>query len=222
MKRVLLALLALYWGLVSCGAKSRVGPLTEFPSYSAVHESSGKMEEQVEIGRLVVAEAAIEIQSLEPDSVHSRVIDMAFEYGGYVLNADEGATSIRIPATNFRDAMREIAKLGKITNEKITGQDVTDSFKDLEVRLNNAEKTRQRYLALLDIAKNIEEILRLEKELERLNKEIELYKGKIERLQHLVEYCTITVKTAQEIKPGPISLIFNGMYSGIKWMFVRN
>ena len=169
-----------------------------------------------------MADATIEIQSLEPDTVHSRVLDMAFAYGGYVLNADNDATSIRIPAVGFKDAIRQIEKLGEVTNEKITGQDVTDSFKDLQVRLNNAEKTRQRYLELLEMAKSINEVLTLEKELERLNREIELYKGKIERLAHLVEYCTITVKTTREIKPGPVSQAFYAAFSGIKWMFVRN
>jgi hypothetical protein len=139
-----------------------------------------------------------------------------------VLSSEDGSTAIRIPASSFKDAIREIEKLGEVTAEKITGQDVTESFRDLQTRLDNTQKTRQRYLSLLDMAKNIEEVLMLEKELERLSREIETYKGKIERLEHLVEYCTITVKTSQEIRPGPASYLFYGLYSGIRWMFVWN
>lgn len=196
-------------------------PITEFPSMSKMREST-EAGQSVESDRLVIAEATIELQSLQPDTVHARVIDMAFVYGGYVLSSEDGSTAIRIPASSFKDAIREIEKLGEVTAEKITGQDVTESFRDLQTRLDNTQKTRQRYLSLLDMAKNIEEVLMLEKELERLSREIETYKGKIERLEHLVEYCTITVKTSQEIRPGPASYLFYGLYSGIRWMFVWN
>jgi predicted RNase H-like nuclease (RuvC/YqgF family) len=205
---------------IAC-AKMPPSPMTEFPSMSKMREST-EAGQSVESDRLVIAEATIELQSLQPDTVHARVIDMAFVYGGYVLSSEDGSTAIRIPASSFKDAIREIEKLGEVTAEKITGQDVTESFRDLQTRLDNTQKTRQRYLSLLDMAKNIEEVLMLEKELERLSREIETYKGKIERLEHLVEYCTITVKTSQEIRPGPASYLFYGLYSGIRWMFVWN
>jgi hypothetical protein len=221
MKQVILILLAVTISVGACGMKPRP-PFPESPSFANIHETENDDDNPQQGDRLVVADAAIEIQSVEPDSVHARVIDMAFQYDGYVLNAGGEASSIRIPAENFREAIRQVEKLGKVTSEKITGQDVTDNFEDLEVRLNNAEKTRQRYLALLDQANSINEILTLERELERLNKEIELYKGKIGRLQHLVEYCTITVKTTQEIRPGPISYLLYGLDSGVRWMFVWN
>jgi hypothetical protein len=170
--------------------------------------------------RLVISSATIFIESLEPDSVHSWVIDMATKYNGYVLSAEKGTTSIRIPATGFRDAVKEIELMGKVKNENITGQDVTEDYKDYQVRLDNAEKSRQRYLALLDKAQNVDEILQVEKELERLNNDIELVKGKLDRLSHLIQYSTITVKTADEIRPGPLGYIFYGLYAGIKWLFV--
>ena len=45
---------------------------------------------------------------------------------------------------------------------------------DLEIRLENAEKARNRYLELLDKAETVGEVLSVEKELERLNEKIDL------------------------------------------------
>jgi hypothetical protein len=75
---------------------------------------------------------------------------------------------------------------------------------------------------LLERADNIDEILKLERELERFNGIIESLKGKLERLSHLVQYSSITVKTFEKFKPGPISYAFHGLFKGVKWLFVRN
>jgi hypothetical protein len=196
------------------------------PSYAPVSQYAGGENQagaNLSAGsneRLVISTATLHIESLEPDSVHARVIDMATKYNGYVLNAEHGVTSIRIPATGFHDAIKEIELLGKVKDENITGQDVTDDFRDYQTRLDNAEKTRQRYLALLDMAHNIDEILKVERELERLNTDIEFLKGKIDRLSHLVQYSTITVRTINEVRPGPVGYLFYGIYTGIKWLFV--
>lgn len=177
-------------------------------------------EAKISADRLIISDATITIESQEPDTIHIRVIDMASRFGGYVLYTEKRLTRIRIPSTGLRDAIKEIESLGKVKDKNITGQDVTDEYRDYKIRLDNAEKTRQRYLALLDMAKNVEEVLSVERELERLNTEIDLLKGKIDRLSHLVKYSTITVRTRDEIRPGPVGHVFYGLYQGIKWLFV--
>jgi hypothetical protein len=55
-----------------------------------------------------------------------------------------------------------------VKDKNIAGEDVTEEYRDLEIRLDSAEKTRQRYLELLNKAERVKEILKIEKELERL------------------------------------------------------
>jgi hypothetical protein len=170
--------------------------------------------------RMVISSAFIRIESQTPDTVHARVIDMAAKYKGYVLSSANASTSIRIPAVGYRSAIKEVELLGNVKDEKLTGEDITDDYKDLQTRLESAEKSRTRYLALLDKANSVSEILSIEREIERLDKEIEMYKGRLGRLSHLVQYATITVTTVNEIRPGPAGYLFYGLYSGIKWLFV--
>lgn len=170
--------------------------------------------------RLIVSSADLEIKTDQSDTLHNRVISLADTYGGYVLSSAGNETSIRIPSTGFNSAIEDIEKMGETIEKKLSGNDVTEQYKDLDTRLDNAEKTRQRYLALLERAKSMEEILRLEKELERLNTQIEVLKGKIERLSHLVQYSTITVRSFKEVEPGPVAYAFYQLYSGVRWLFV--
>lgn len=173
-----------------------------------------------ETDRMIVSSATIRLKSLEPDSVHEKVIEFALSCKGYVLYSGEGKTTVRVPATCFKSVISDIETLGEVLSKEIMGQDVTEEYHDLETRLDNAEKTRLRYLALLDKAQNMEEILRVERELERLNQNIEQLKGKIERLSHIVAYAAITVETTEPIRPGPVGYAFYGLYKGVEWLFI--
>ena len=173
-----------------------------------------------ELDRMVISSAFIRIESPISDTVHARVIDMAAKYNGYVLSSANGSTSIRIPAVGYRSAIKDVEMLGNVIDEKLNDEDITDDYKDLQTRLESAEKSRQRYLTLLDRANTVSEILSIEREIERLDKEIEMYKGRLGRLSHLVQYATITVTTVEEVRPGPVGYAFYGLYKGLKWLFV--
>jgi hypothetical protein len=88
--------------------------------------------------------------------------------------------------------------------------------------LDNSEKARTRYLALLAKAEDVQAALLVEKELERLNGTIELMKGKMNRMEHLVDYSTITIYISEKKKPGVIGYIGIGIFKAVKWLFVRN
>jgi len=71
--------------------------------------------------------------------------------------------------------------------------DVTEEMLDLDIRLKNMQEMRDRLVALLDRAANVEELLAVEQELQRVTAELELIKGRIKYLSHAVSYCTLTV-----------------------------
>jgi hypothetical protein len=184
-------------------------------------DSMGEKAGELNISRRKVASSArVRLETDQPDTVHNRVIDLAGKYEGYVLLSEDYETTIRIPAIHFTAALAEVETLGELKSKQLTGRDVTEAYLDLQVRLDNAEKTRQRYLALLEKANNISEMLRIEAELERINSNIETLKGKLERMAHLVDFSTISVSTAKQVRPGPLGYIFVGIHKGIKWLFV--
>lgn len=99
---------------------------------------------------------------------------------------------------------------------------MTEDYLDFKIRLENAEKSRERYLELLSQAENVEAALKVEKELERLNASIDILKGKMNRIDHLSEFSTITVNLKEKKKPGPLGYIGIGLYRSVMWLFVRN
>lgn len=190
-------------------------------------ESSLKQDKNLGVkeDRKIVYSASMNMEVSEPDSTAEKIGHIARRYKGYVARTGTQGLVIRVPSDKFNDALDEVVALGGVENKSIKGEDVTEEYLDLEIRLDNAQKARARYLELLEKAENVSEALKVERELERLAKEIDLLKGKINRLSNLSRFATISVDfidVTEEPKPGPIGYIFVGLYKGIKWLFVRN
>jgi hypothetical protein len=222
MKKSILIVLTLMF-MFGCAAQPMRTARLEMMSSKPSEAPTSPLLDSYSGDRMVAMTVDINMKTTSADTTRDELIAIAFKYKGYVLNSEQGAVSIRIPSIEFGSAMTEIEKLGKIVQKDINGRDVTDEYTDLQTRLDNAEKTRQRYLTLLDRAAGMQEILMLEKELERLSLIIESYKGKIEQMKHSVEYCTINVKTMPDInptRPGPVGYAFYYLYKGVKWLFI--
>jgi hypothetical protein len=171
--------------------------------------------------RMMIFNASLKLSVKNADSLNHQLSKLTAGLEGYAVTLGNSRSTIRIPATRLNDAINGISKLGKMSEKKLTGSDVTDEFNDYDVRLDNANKARERYLELLQKAENVEAALKVEKELERLNGEIELLKGKMERVSHLVSYSTIEIDIHEREKLGVIGYLAIGTYKAVKWLFVR-
>lgn len=171
--------------------------------------------------RKVVYSANITTEVKNCDTVAYQLVALAKKYQGFVLQSGTTYSTIRVASTHFKEAITEIEKLGKITSKNISGGDVTDEYNDYNMRLENAESARKRYLQLLEKSVSVEEILKVEKELERLNLEIENLKGKTTQINHDVDFSSITIHYNEKQKLGLLGYVFVGTYKGIKWLFVR-
>jgi hypothetical protein len=170
--------------------------------------------------RKMIYDADITLIVKKTDTATAKVIKIARKYKGYVLNTGTNYTTIRVAADSMHYAIAEIEKIGHVKYKNLYAEDITEEYADLTVRLDNATKARARYLELLAKATTVEETLKVEKELERLATEIELLEGKINRLNHLTEFSTITVTIQKKVQPGPVGFVFKYVFKGIKYLFV--
>ena len=216
MKYLLLLLLPL---LTACSAKT--GAYTNPDAYVDSRQNNGAPGTATAAKRKVLYTANLTVVVAEPDSAVARTVRLAETMGGFMSNTSSNSARIRVPAARFDEAMATIAAYGKLRTQYVAGQDVTDEFLDLGIRLENAEKSRARYLELLARAETVEATLAVERELERLNEVIDRYKGQRQRMDRLERFSTIDVNFPQRAKPGPLGYVFQGLYAGVRWLFVR-
>jgi hypothetical protein len=136
------------------------------------------------------------VDNLEEAAVH---IEALLErYQGYASNSSVRDTSrsytIKIPSAHYETALREVGNIGKILYRSETVEDATIKFYDLEGRLDTRLELLKTFQAYLGKAKDIEEIMTVEKRIAELQQEIDWYGSQLADLAHLTDYATINLE----------------------------
>ncbi|MBI3973135.1 MAG: DUF4349 domain-containing protein [Chloroflexi bacterium] len=103
------------------------------------------------------------------------------------------SVTIKVPADSFGDALQQLRGTGKPLSEHVSTQEVTEEFVDLEAQVRNLEATEQQFLALLQRAQKIEEILPIQQRITDIRGQIERLRGRMQLLQRRADVSTITV-----------------------------
>lgn len=82
--------------------------------------------------------------------------------------------NVRVPASSLDSVMDAAAGLAiKVENRSVSESDITEYYYDTETRLRNKKELEARYLEILKAAKNVEEMLAIERELNQVRSDIE-------------------------------------------------
>lgn len=234
MKRMLPMLSILTISLLSCmnprAYQKRDASNFEYTHQQMAKTSTSTNKAKVKTQRKIIynASCSLSYHHQTVDSIKNTLIALTDKYEGYVLTLYNREAVIRVPAKDMHKVIEELKTIGKVSNKAISSKDVTIEYNDYEIRLDNAQKTRKRYLELLKKATKVDEILAIERELERLNKEIDLIEGNLKKLSQLVSFSTITIHIKditpelKKPKPGILGYVFVGLYKGVRWLFVRD
>lgn len=150
------------------------------------------------------ADYKIEIAPGEFNDKYSQITALAAKYGGYVVSGDSrssgdeltsGVITFTVANTgdNFTKVQAELDGIGNVTSRRISGQDVTEEYVDLQSRLRNAEAEEAQLLTLLEKAQTIDEILMVQSRLSEIRSQIEQIKGRIKYMESRTDFATITV-----------------------------
>lgn len=212
----ILLFLSVYLLYSACSPNYQKRGIPSNPDYEQV-----TMEEESDTDtRIVTYKAQLDLVVKDIEPLREQMQGLAKNYGGYLQRFSYSYTVMRVEASQLEAAITAIGNLGKIKRKEISGEDVTDAFYDYKIRLENAEKTRKRYLELLDKASTVEDILKIERELSRINEKIELLKGRSNRIENQVQLATIRIATRQKVQPGPLGYVGIGLYKLVSWLFV--
>ncbi len=88
----------------------------------------------------------------------------------------------------------------RVSTEKVTGQDVTEEYVDLEARIRAQRAVEEQYMAVLKEAKTIPDILAVQQKLGEVRTEIERAEGRRRYLESQTSLSTITVHVARHIE----------------------
>jgi hypothetical protein len=163
--------------------------------------------------RMIVRTGEMSLVVEDVNQACDDIAQLAVSFGGYVVSSYisgeeeeiRGWISFRVPAEKFEPALTELRELAvRVESERTESRDVTEEYIDLRSRLRNAEATEQQYLALLEKAEEIEDILEIYDSLSRIRSEIEQIKGRMQYLEQTTSTSLISVSLEPEVITKPL------------------
>ncbi|MFK7789318.1 MAG: DUF4349 domain-containing protein [Phycisphaeraceae bacterium] len=139
--------------------------------------------------------------------VQERAEAVVESYGGYIGDSSPGRMQVRVPADRFEVALDALAALGHVNQRMVKAEEASERVVDLESRLRSLHALRDRLIAMIDRAENIEHALKVQLELARVIDQIELINGRLRLTKQQIAYATIDLSISptpaeQRLTPG--------------------
>ncbi len=149
----------------------------------------------------IIKNGSVKIESREPQKTRDELLEKLKNEGGYLVSEninDYGSfrsivLNFRIPSKSFDEYLNWISKNYPVKNKDVSIRDITPQYIDTEARLKNKKALEQRYLELLKQAKNVDEILKIERELAKIRSEIETVQGQLKYWNKQVAFSELHV-----------------------------
>lgn len=203
----------------------------EIASESPMVSSNLRTEKQFDdVNQKLIKESYLKFETRDLDKTYKQIIDFVKQNDGYVqsdntsknYNRISRSLIVRIPSKHFDKTIDSIENNVPFFDEKrISSRDVTEEFIDLEARLKAKKTLENRYLDLLSKAKNVKEILEIERELSKIREEIEAKLGRLKYLENRVDLSTLNIEFYKITSETGVTISYGAkMWNAIKSGFI--
>ena len=161
-----------------------------------------------QVERKLIKEGRVKFEVDDINLTRKIIFQVVDKYKGYISSDQEfklpkrksNTIIIRVPAENFDNLLNDATKgVKKFESKKINVKDVTEEFLDIQARLKTKKELESRYLDILKQAKNVTEILKIEKQIGQLRSEIESIEGRFRFLNNKISLSTLTMTFYESI-----------------------
>lgn len=157
----------------------------------------------------IIKNADISIYVENFDEKVDKIINFVDELGGYIESSQiDGSVSadssrrayitIRIPQAELTKALDMFKAMGKVSSQHIGGENITEAYYDTAARVRNLEQQEQRLLEILQMAKSVDEVLKIENELNRVRTDIDTLTGQLVAWDKMVEMSLVNLNLIEQ------------------------
>ncbi len=115
------------------------------------------------------------------------------EKGILAKQAFDASVTLRIPSSNFNDALNRISSLGDVISMTTSSKDVTDQYVDLQARAKNLENVLEQYRSILKNATKTNDILDVQSRIDDIQEQIERLKAQLAQTEKQTSFALITI-----------------------------
>lgn len=175
--------------------------------------SSNEINSPLQENRKLILTANLSLETLDLDSVTEALIDNVKKYNGYVQSSSVStrnssryySATIRIPADKYNEFISNIKQTGNVVSYSENVDDITDSYTDMEARLNSLKAQEAKVLEFYNQATSIEEMMDIESRLSDLRYQIESIEAQLKNYDLLTSYSTLNISITETKVYTPVS-----------------
>ncbi len=152
--------------------------------------------------RKIVYNADMTVTVDDPAAALSVLVEKAKALGGYVSGSysttdDQGTNyayaTLKVPADQLEALVTAANALGKVNDYRLSSDDISQNYYDIQARLTSAKAEEQQLLEILAKCETVEDILAVRQSLSNVRADIESYTGQIKLWDNLVAYATLNI-----------------------------
>src|SRR5215831_3197722 len=180
--------------------------------------------------RKIIRNANLTVEVTSATDSQRKIVAIAESHQGFVVTSEATQKTsgdrakpeitvnlvVRVPAAQFNQVMEEVRAVGaRVTQEKVSGQDVTEEFMDLEARIKNQKALEMQFLEIMKRASKVEDALSVQSELASVRTEIEKLEGRRRFLENQSSLSTINIT----LQPPPAIVNATGFWYNARSAF---
>ncbi|HWN98215.1 MAG TPA: DUF4349 domain-containing protein [Blastocatellia bacterium] len=157
--------------------------------------------------RKIIRNGDLTIETESPAEGQRKITSIAESHGGFVVTSEfkhnDGngqakpsqtvTVVVRVPFAQFAATLDQIRGVGsRVVQEKVTGQDVSEEYFDLEARIRTKKALEAQFLEIMKQARKVSDALEVQTQLADVRTEIERFEGRRRFLDNQSALSTIT------------------------------
>jgi len=157
-----------------------------------------------DLGRDIIYTAEISVQADDVEEASREAVSIVQGLGGIVFSQTTRTEprprteiTFKVVPADFSTALERLSGVGKLVDQRISSDDVTEVVVDLRSRIVTAEASVDRLRNFLEEATRLEDVAELERELLDRETTLERLRGQLRTLQDQVDLATITLAITQ-------------------------
>ena len=176
------------------------------------------------IKQMVIQNASLTILVDDPTKSLSDIMKMATDEGGFTVSSNTSqpytasgaqvpvaSVTIRVPSDQLNSTLAQIKALTGdpakfVTDQSVSGQDITQEYTDLQSRLTNLEQAADELTKMYDKATKTEDILAIYNQKMQLTEQIAVLKGQIQYDEQASSKSAISVQINAKATSQPITV----------------
>lgn len=171
-----------------------------YSTENGISDSMITLEEELEESsqeRKIIKTGSLSFEVKSLSEAEEKIFSWIEGFEGYIADSWTNRTNlnitIKVPSVHFEEAMSSTGDLGTLLSRSISTEDVTENYYDLETRLETRRTLQEKLSSYLENAKNISDLLEIERQLNDVTGEIESIEKQFRRLTNQIDFSTISI-----------------------------